>query len=118
MKLWGGRFEEATDARVADFTRSVDVDAVLALDDLAGSIAHVHGLGRAGLLAGEEVDALVAGLDGLRADVELHAPAVHDPGRSCRSRQHDGTGPAGFDSEPKRRRHLFHSGRARPPASS
>ena len=82
MKLWGGRFEEATDARVADFTRSVDVDSGLALDDLAGSIAHVRGLGRAGLLAGEEVDALVAGLDGLRADVEAGRlewdPALED----------------------------------------
>jgi argininosuccinate lyase len=82
MELWGGRFEEVTDAKVADFTRSIGFDSVLALDDLAGSIAHVRGLGRAGLLAGEEVDTLVAGLDGLRADVEAGRlewdPALED----------------------------------------
>jgi argininosuccinate lyase len=70
MRLWGGRFAGATDARTADFTRSIEVDRALAIDDLAGSVAHVRGLGRAGLLTVGEVEALVAGLDGLRADVE------------------------------------------------
>jgi argininosuccinate lyase len=82
MKLWGGRFDEPGDARVADFTRSVEIDRVLALDDLGGSIAHVRGLGRAGLLTGAEVDALVAGLDGLRAEVGANRlewdPALED----------------------------------------
>ena len=45
MRLWGGRFSEANDQRVEDFTRSIEVDAELALDDIAGSIAHVRGLG-------------------------------------------------------------------------
>ena len=49
---------------MADFTRSIEVDRALAADDLAGSIAHVRGLGRAGLLTDDEVDALVDGLDG------------------------------------------------------
>ena len=62
MRLWGGRFSEANDARVAEFTRSVEIDRELAADDISGSIAHVRGLGRAGLLTGEQVDALVAGL--------------------------------------------------------
>jgi len=70
MRLWGGRFTGSTDERTADFTRSIDVDRALALDDLAGSVAHVRGLGRAGLLVPDEVAALLAGLDGLRADVE------------------------------------------------
>ena len=52
MRLWGGRFSENGDERLADFTRSIEVDAALALDDLRGSIAHVRGLGRAGLLTG------------------------------------------------------------------
>ena len=50
MRTWGGRFSGETDARVADFTRSIEIDAALAADDIAGSIAHVRGLGRAGLL--------------------------------------------------------------------
>jgi argininosuccinate lyase len=82
MRLWGGRFDGSTDSRTAEFTRSIDVDRALALDDLAGSVAHVRGLGRAGLLAPEEVSALVAGLDGLRAEVEAGTlawdPALED----------------------------------------
>ncbi len=65
MRLWGGRFGEDNDRRVADFTRSIELDRELAADDIAGSTAHVRGLGRAGLLTAEEVDELVAGLEGL-----------------------------------------------------
>jgi argininosuccinate lyase len=69
MRLWGGRFGEESDRRVADFTRSIDLDRELAVDDIAGSIAHVRGLGRAGLLTAEEVDELIGGLEGLAAAV-------------------------------------------------
>lgn len=82
MRLWGGRFGDGPDARMADFTRSIETDAAMALDDLDGSIAHVRGLGRAGLLPADEVDALVAGLEGLRGDVEAGTlawdPALED----------------------------------------
>jgi argininosuccinate lyase len=78
MRLWGGRFEGTTDERVADFTRSIEIDRVLAVDDIAGSIAHVHGLGRAGLLAAAEVTTLVDGLEGLRAEV-VAGTLVWDP---------------------------------------
>ncbi len=64
MRLWGGRFAEENDRRVADFTRSIDLDRELAADDIAGSIAHVRGLGRAGLLTDDEVGELVGGLQG------------------------------------------------------
>jgi len=82
MRLWGGRFEDASDERVADFTRSIDLDRELAIDDLAGSVAHVRGLGRAGLLSDEEVATLLAGLDDLRVAVEAGTlawdPALED----------------------------------------
>jgi argininosuccinate lyase len=70
MRIWGGRFTGASDDRMAEFTRSIDFDAALAVDDIAGSIAHVRGLGRAGLLAPDEVGTLVGGLEGLRSEVE------------------------------------------------
>jgi argininosuccinate lyase len=69
MRIWGGRFTGETDARVTDFTRSIEIDAALAADDITGSIAHVHGLGRAGVLTEAEVEALVGGLTGLAEDV-------------------------------------------------
>ena len=82
MRMWGGRFEGVSDERMAEFTRSIDFDHALAVDDIAGSIAHVHGLGRAGLLAPDEVAALAAGLEALRADVEAGKltwdPALED----------------------------------------
>jgi argininosuccinate lyase len=78
MRLWGGRFSGTTDERVADFTRSVELDRALAIDDIAGSVAHVHGLGRAGLLSEDEVAALAAGLEGLRAEV-VAGTIVWDP---------------------------------------
>lgn len=82
MRLWGGRFAAENDPRVVDFTRSIEVDRELALDDLAGSIAHVRGLAGAGLLTDDERDRLVAGLEGLRRDVEAGTiqwdPALED----------------------------------------
>jgi argininosuccinate lyase len=82
MKMWGGRFQGTSDERMAEFTRSIGFDSALAVDDITGSIAHVHGLGRAGLLAPDEVEALVGGLEGLRADVEAGKltwdPALED----------------------------------------
>jgi argininosuccinate lyase len=70
MRLWGGRFAADSDEQVAAFGRSIDVDAEMALDDLDGSMAHVRGLGRAGILNAAEVTALIEGLGGLRRDVE------------------------------------------------
>jgi argininosuccinate lyase len=70
MRMWGGRFEGSTDPMAADFSRSIDVDAALALDDLTGSIGHVHGLARAGLVSEAEAQTLVAGLEGLRDEVK------------------------------------------------
>jgi argininosuccinate lyase len=82
MRLWGGRFEGTTDPRVVDFTRSIEIDAAMAQDDIAGSIAHVRSLGRAGLLTDDEVAELVAGLQGLTAEVEAGTfewdPALED----------------------------------------
>jgi len=69
MRTWGGRFTGETDARVVDFTRSIEIDAALAADDIAGSMAHVRGLGRAGILTQAEVDDLAGGLAALAEDV-------------------------------------------------
>ena len=68
MRTWGGRFDGETDQRVADFTRSIEIDAALAADDIAGSIAHVRGLGRAGILTADDVKTLTDGLLALAQD--------------------------------------------------
>jgi argininosuccinate lyase len=69
MTLWHGRLGGETAAEVLAFTASLAVDRRLADDDLAGSRAHVRGLGRGGLLAEDEVATLLAALD--RVEHEL-----------------------------------------------
>lgn len=53
-KAWGGRFEEATDARVEKFTESISFDARLAAVDVRGSQAHARMLAKVGLLTADE----------------------------------------------------------------
>jgi argininosuccinate lyase len=69
VKTWGGRFVDVPDPAAADFGRSIEVDADLAPDDIDGSIAHVGGLERAGLLSSAEAGALRDGLTKLRDEV-------------------------------------------------
>ncbi|HKG56269.1 MAG TPA: argininosuccinate lyase [Candidatus Limnocylindrales bacterium] len=82
MRLWGGRFGEPNDPRVVEFSRSIDVDAQLAEDDIAGSVAHVHGLERAGIVTPDDATAMVRGLEGLLGDVRAGSvawdPALED----------------------------------------
>ena len=63
MTLWEGRISAGMADAVAAFTVSLPFDQVLALDDLAGSRAHVKGLGKAGILTDSEVSVLVDALD-------------------------------------------------------
>ncbi len=82
MKTWGGRFDSAPDPSAAEFGRSIEVDLAIAVDDVTGSIAHVRGLGAAGLLTAPEVGTLVEGLEGIRGDIEAGThrwdPALED----------------------------------------
>jgi argininosuccinate lyase len=69
VKAWGGRFAAPPAPIAADFGRSIEVDAEIALDDVTGSCAHVRGLGRAALLTEAEVATLVEGLEGIRREI-------------------------------------------------
>ncbi len=70
-KLWGGRFAESTDALVEAFSESVSFDQRLYRQDIAGSIAHARMLGKVKVLKAEEVDAIIEGLEAIRADIEV-----------------------------------------------
>ncbi len=69
MKAWGGRFNARPDADAAAFGRSIEVDVELAIEDIAGSLAHVAGLARAGLLSAAEAEVISGGLRSIEADV-------------------------------------------------
>ncbi|HEX3841825.1 MAG TPA: argininosuccinate lyase [Acidimicrobiales bacterium] len=63
MTLWHGRLTGGMAEEVMALSVSLHFDRELAADDLAGSRAHVRGLGRGGILAEEEVATLLAALD-------------------------------------------------------
>jgi len=76
--LWSGRFAGAPDAEVFDFGKSLPVDRRLIEDDLTGSEAWVEALGKAGVLATQDVDAIRAGLDAIRMDVRAKPSLLED----------------------------------------
>jgi argininosuccinate lyase len=61
--LWHGRFAGGPADALMAYTVSLPFDRRLWRDDVHGSRAHVGGLGRAGLLDVEELDAVLAALD-------------------------------------------------------
>ncbi len=69
--LWSGRFDNAPNAEVFDFGKSLPVDKRLIDDDITGSRAWALALGRAGVLSAADTESIVSGLDAVRT-------AVHD----------------------------------------
>ena len=82
MTLWHDRFGDDMAEVVSEFTVSVGFDWALAAEDLAGSRAHVRGLGRGGILDEREVEILLAALDRVDEEVTedrfVHAPEDED----------------------------------------
>ena len=62
MTLWANRMGAAPADALMAFTASLAFDKRLASSDVKGSIAHVHGLLRAGILTDAEADSLVKAL--------------------------------------------------------
>jgi len=66
--LWGGRFGGGPDAAMREINASIGVDKRLWREDLAGSRAHVTMLGATGILAADDVAAILAGLATIEAE--------------------------------------------------
>ncbi|MBN1794653.1 MAG: argininosuccinate lyase [Candidatus Omnitrophica bacterium] len=64
-KLWGGIFQKDPDVLTQEFTASLGFDRRLAPYDIAGSIAHVKTLYKAGILKRDERNRLVSALERL-----------------------------------------------------
>ena len=69
-KPWDGRFSEPTDKAVERFTSSIDIDKRLYQHDINGSIAHCRMLGECGILAVEEANAIIEGLEKVRVEID------------------------------------------------
>ena len=70
VSLWGGRFAGGPADALAALSKSTHFDWRLAPYDLAGSRAHARVLHSAGLLDDATLQAMLDGLEALRADVE------------------------------------------------
>ncbi len=68
--LIGGRFSEATDAFVEEFTASIGFDQRLYAEDIEGSIAHARMLEHIGVLTADEVGQITNGLTQIRSEIE------------------------------------------------
>ncbi len=75
MKLWGGRFEKATDHMVDDFHSSIPFDKRLYRYDIEGSIAHATMLGEEHIIDPDDAGKIVQGLKGILADLDSGALA-------------------------------------------
>ena len=80
--MWAGRFQKQLDAEVNDFNSSISYDARMFRQDIAGSLAHVAMLAKAGILTDAERDAIAAGLGSILDDIASGAlpidPAAED----------------------------------------
>ena len=68
--LWGGRFQEPTDAFVERFTASVQFDRRLYAQDIRGSIAHADMLSSVGVLSATEAKQIIDGLKEIEQEIE------------------------------------------------
>ena len=75
-QLWGGRFTKETDKLVYAFNASIGFDQKFFHEDVAGSRAHVKMLAKQGILTEDERDVILAGLDGIEADVDSGKLAI------------------------------------------
>ena len=70
MKLWGGRFEKATDKKVDDFNSSIRFDQRMYRQDITGSIAHARMLGKQGIISLEDSQLIIKTLAEILTDIE------------------------------------------------
>ena len=98
-KLWGGRFTQPTDKFVEEFTASIDFDQRLYRYDIQGSKAHAEMLGRQGIISPDEARQIMAGLDGILAEIEAgkieFSVALEDIHMNVEARLIERIGPVG-----------------------
>ena len=91
--MWGGRFNEPTDAFVEAFTASVSFDQRMALVDIEGSLAHAKTLHKIEVLDDSELAAIEDGMAQIREEIEegsfewsVSLEDVHIPGARATTR--------------------------------
>ncbi|MCK5844306.1 MAG: argininosuccinate lyase, partial [Victivallales bacterium] len=70
MALWSGRFDEAPEDSVREFTESISYDKRLYKHDIIGSIAHSAMLAYAGIISDEDAAKISVGLRGIEREID------------------------------------------------
>jgi argininosuccinate lyase len=69
-RMWGGRFAEGPDAIMEEINASIGFDQKLYKQDIEGSKAHVRMLAAQQIVAGEDAEKIVHGLDTILSEIE------------------------------------------------
>ncbi len=106
--LWHGRFEGGPAAELMAYTESLSFDQRLWPDDIAGSVAHVRGLARVGILTDAERDTVLVALEQVASEMGdgsfAFGPSDEDIHTAVERRVTELAGPAGAK---------LHTGRSR-----
>jgi argininosuccinate lyase len=70
VALWGGHFTQSPAPLMEQINASIGFDKRLYAHDIAGSKAHAAMLAEAGILSAAERDAIIAGLERIRGEIE------------------------------------------------
>jgi argininosuccinate lyase len=97
-RMWGGRFAEGPDVIMEEINASIDFDRELFRQDIAGSRAHAEMLAHQGIIATDDAEKIVAGLDTILREIEAgqfkFSRALEDIHLNIESRLADLIGPA------------------------
>jgi argininosuccinate lyase len=69
-KIWGGRFQSATDAVLEAINVSIDFDKRLGPQDIRGSLAHVAMLAARGIVSPDDAEKITQGLEQIKAEID------------------------------------------------
>ncbi len=69
-RMWGGRFAEGQDSAMEEINASIDFDQRLFRQDILGSKAHARMLAKQGIIAADDAEKIVTGLDTILREIE------------------------------------------------
>ena len=72
-KMWAGRTDGNIDKLADDFNSSIHFDCRMYRQDITGSMAHAAMLAARGIISQADADVLIAGLEGILADLDSGA---------------------------------------------
>jgi argininosuccinate lyase len=97
-KMWGGRFAGGPAEIMEEINASIDFDRKLAMQDIAGSQAHVAMLARQNIVEEADAKAIAAGLAQVKGEIEAgaftYSRALEDIHMNVEKRLADIVGPA------------------------